>query len=139
MFVLVLQKSVANKMLGLIRYFEQSLSKESVYEEQKPAYSWGTVERETVAKTFLSLCTRVQDLLAAEARLVEMESPVYILGQLFAWLRQCYCVLVVQGQHSQPGVHIQLAITYYYSINYNCSCNTPAQYYIHLVQKLSCS
>ena len=83
-FVLILQKSVANKMLGLIRYFEQSLSKESVYEEEKPAYSWGSVEKETVAKTFLSLCTRVQDLLAAEARLVEMESPVYILGQLHA-------------------------------------------------------
>lgn len=78
----VLQKSVANRMLGLIRYFEQSLSKESGYDEQKPAFSWGTVEMETVAKTFLSLCTRVQDQLATEARLVEMEAPVYILGQL---------------------------------------------------------
>ena len=80
--VCVLQKSVANRMLDLIRYFEQSLSKESGFDEQKPAFSWGTVEKETVAKTFLSLCTRVQDHLATESRLVEMEAPVYILGQL---------------------------------------------------------
>lgn len=77
----VLQKSVANRMLDLIRYFEQSLSKGSGFDEEKPAFTWGTVEKETVAKTFLSLCTRVQDQLVTEARLVEMEAPVYILGQ----------------------------------------------------------
>ena len=76
-----LQKSVANRMLDLIRYFEQSFSKESGFDEEKPAFTWGTVEKETVATTFLSLCTRVQDQLVTEARLVEMEAPVYILGQ----------------------------------------------------------
>ena len=109
-----LQKSVANRMLDLIRYFEQSLSKESGYDEQKPAFSWGTVEKETVAKTFLSLCTRVQDKLATEARLVEMEAPVYILGQLLIFhpeLSHVTCEMTLSPlspTHTCAHTHIQV-------------------------------
>ena len=66
-------------MLGMLRYFEQSLSQASGHDEEKAALSWGAVE-ESVGSTFLKLCTRVQDILAQEDRLVQMKSPVYVLG-----------------------------------------------------------
>ena len=76
----LLQKSSANQMLGMLRYFEQNLSPENSHEEEKAALSWGTVSMEDVAKKFLALCSRVQDILAQEERLVHLEPPVYVLG-----------------------------------------------------------
>jgi hypothetical protein len=73
-------KSSANQMLGMLRYFEQNLSQENSHEEEKAALSWGTVSMEDVAKKFLALCSRVQDILAQEERLVHLEPPVYVLG-----------------------------------------------------------
>ena len=67
-------------MLRMLRYFEQSLSQASGHDEEKAALSWGAVEKESVGSTFLKLCTRVQDILAQKDRLVQMKSPVYVLG-----------------------------------------------------------
>ena len=67
-------------MLGLIRYFEQSLAKENGQDEDKRSYNWGNVELPMVAKTFMNMCTLVQDILASEDRLVDVPSPAYVLG-----------------------------------------------------------
>ena len=66
-------------MLSGLRYFEHTL-KDDGRGCSKAAFSWGAVDMASVARCFMELCSKAIDVFASEPRLLEMPSPVYVLG-----------------------------------------------------------
>ena len=86
------QKSKSKEMLSGLRYFEHTL-KDDGRGCAKAAFSWGAVDMASVARCFIDLCLKAIDVFASEPRLLEMASPVYVLGVCVRVL--CGCVFCV--------------------------------------------
>ena len=71
-------------MLSGLRYFEHAL-KDNGRGQSKQAFSWGAVDMASVARCFMELCSKAEDVFSSEPRLLEVNSPTYVLGknQLF--------------------------------------------------------
>lgn len=69
-------------MLNALKYFEnETKGSKSPKKTAKPAYDWGEVDRAALGSCLLAICTLVKHILANEPRLIELSSPVYILGK----------------------------------------------------------
>jgi diadenosine tetraphosphatase ApaH/serine/threonine PP2A family protein phosphatase len=77
------QESQPNEMLNGLRYFERAIPRDNKggY-AAKPAFDWGEVDRGSLAKCIIGLCTQARELLMSEPRLIELSAPVYILGDI---------------------------------------------------------
>ena len=80
-------------MLNGLRYFEHALKNDGRGHE-KEAFSWGAVEKSSVARCFVDLCARVGNIFSSEPRLLEVSSPVYVLGTYVCEVCMCVCVCV---------------------------------------------
>ena len=67
-------------MLSGLRYFEHAL-KDNGRGKPKPAFSWGAVDMGSVARCFQQLCAKAVDVFRSEPRLLEIDSPTYVLGK----------------------------------------------------------
>ena len=74
------QQSKSNEMLSGLRYFEHTL-RDNGRGQPKPAFSWGAVDMESVARCFMDLCSKAVDIFSSEPRLLEVKSPTYVLGE----------------------------------------------------------
>jgi len=52
-----------------------------VPDRAKPAFDWHTVSMENFGQTFLRLCSLILDIFRHEPRMLELEDPVYLLGE----------------------------------------------------------
>ena len=66
-------------MLSGLRYFEHAL-RDDGRGKPKGAFSWGAIDMTSVARCFLNLCSQAVDVCASESRLIEVNSPCYVLG-----------------------------------------------------------
>lgn len=88
--VIVPQKSRSHEMLSGLRYFEHTL-KDNGRGHPKSPFSWGAVDMVSVAKCFMELCARASDVFSNEARLLEIASPCYVLGDLHGNFHDLVC------------------------------------------------
>ena len=49
--------------------------------QPKPAFSWGAVDMGSVTRCFIQLCSKAVDIFSSEPRLLEINSPTYVLGR----------------------------------------------------------
>lgn len=78
-------------MLSGLRYFEHSLKNDGRGKPKAP-FSWGAIDIASVARSFITICSQAIDVFASESRLVEMNSPCYVLGEdLRAEAKVCVC------------------------------------------------
>eukprot|EP00731_Ephydatia_muelleri_P022738 Em0015g321a len=84
------KKSKSKEMLSGLRYFEHTL-KDDGRGCAKAAFSWGAVDMASVARCFIDLCLKAIDVFASEPRLLEMASPVYVLGDIHGNFRDLSC------------------------------------------------
>ncbi|XP_056644752.1 uncharacterized protein LOC130450401 [Diorhabda sublineata] len=72
------QRSVSNELLKSLRYLT-SINK---IKEAASVYSWGQLDSATVGKNLISICNQVREIFRSESRLLNLRSPVYIMGDL---------------------------------------------------------
>jgi len=81
----------ANEMLTGLRYFERPIKINTHGAHEKGAFSWGVVDMEALAKCILVICQQLLDIVLDEPRLVVLESPTYILGDLHGNFSDLVC------------------------------------------------
>lgn len=70
------QRSVSNEVLKGLRYLT-SINK---IKEQKTAYTWGQLDLQTFGRNLINVCNQVREIFRTEPRLMELNSPVYVMG-----------------------------------------------------------
>ncbi len=80
------QSSKSNEMLSGLRYFEHAL-RDDGRGKSKGAFSWGAIDMTSVARCFLNICLKAINVCSSEPRLLEVNSPCYVLGELIVLLR----------------------------------------------------
>lgn len=70
------QRSVSNEVLKGVRY----LSTFNKIKEQKSTYTWGQLDPQTFGRNLINVCNQVREVFRCESRLMELFSPVYIMG-----------------------------------------------------------
>ena len=69
-------------MLTGLRYFERPIKLNTMGVTEKRAFSWGVVNMEALAKCIIVICQQLLEIVLGEQRLVTLESPTYILGNI---------------------------------------------------------
>ena len=72
-------------MLTGLRYFERPVKLNTMGVNEKRAFSWGVVDMEALAKCIIVICKQLLEIVLAEQRLVTLESPTYILGNIYSF------------------------------------------------------
>lgn len=71
------QRSVSNELLKGLRYLA-SINKTK---DLKASFTWGQLDPNTYARNLITVCNQVREIFKAESRLLELTSPVYIMGK----------------------------------------------------------
>lgn len=71
-------KNPVNELLSYLEFF----TNESVNKSRKPQYSWGRFDIMDFMSTLITVCEKCIKILEKEQRMVQLSSPVYILGDL---------------------------------------------------------
>jgi hypothetical protein len=80
------QQSEYNEMLSGLKYFERAILPDGKTQyKPKSAYDWGEIDRTSLANCLIRLCQQAKQIFLTEARLIELSSPVYILGTFFSF------------------------------------------------------
>jgi len=74
-------KSEYNEMLNGLKYFERYYPRGLKGNTMpKLCFDWGEVDRNCLANCLVRLCHQAKKIFMAEPRLIELSSPVYVLG-----------------------------------------------------------
>ncbi|XP_031568704.1 uncharacterized protein LOC116303319 isoform X2 [Actinia tenebrosa] len=87
------KQSDANQMLAALRYFERAIKPKVMVQhpQGKPDFSWGAVEMIVLGNCLLSLCQNVKQIFMNEPRLIRIQSPVYVLGDIHGNFHDLVC------------------------------------------------
>ncbi|CAB4012802.1 Serine threonine- phosphatase BSU1, partial [Paramuricea clavata] len=85
------EKSIPNEMLFGLRYFERPINNSPGGNSSKEAFSWGEVDMNSFAKCILSTCHSLREILTNEPRLLKIDSPTYILGDIHGNFHDLVC------------------------------------------------
>ncbi|XP_030745239.1 uncharacterized protein LOC115874277 isoform X2 [Sitophilus oryzae] len=72
------QRSVTNEVLKGLRY----LTTINNVKDSKTSYTWGQLDPNIFARNLIQVCNQVREIMRNQARLLELSSPVYIMGDL---------------------------------------------------------
>lgn len=72
------EKSPVNELLSFLEFF----TNESGTKSRKQPYSWGKIDISNFASTFMTVCEKCVKILEKEPRMLQVSSPVYIMGDL---------------------------------------------------------
>ncbi|KAJ8965146.1 hypothetical protein NQ314_004371 [Rhamnusium bicolor] len=75
------QRSISNELLKGLRYLT-SINKTK---DPKAVYTWGQLDPNTYGRNLIAVCSQVKDILKTESRLLELNSPMYIMGNDFTF------------------------------------------------------
>lgn len=70
------QRSVSNELLKGLRYLA-SINKTK---DLKANFTWGQLDPNSYARNLITVCNQVREVLKTEPRLLELSSPMYIMG-----------------------------------------------------------
>ncbi|CAG9828107.1 unnamed protein product [Diabrotica balteata] len=70
------QRSVSNELLKSLRYLT-SINK---IKDTTSSFTWGQLDSAMVARNLISICNQVREIFRTEPRLLNLRSPVYIMG-----------------------------------------------------------
>lgn len=76
------QKTVSNEILKGLRYLTQINKPKLPKQPKKDDYSWGQIDSATFGKNLITVCNQATDIMKDEHRLLELVSPVYVLGNV---------------------------------------------------------
>lgn len=71
------QRSVSNEVLKGLRYLT-SINK---VKDPKASYTWGQLDATSFGRNLINVCNQVREIFRSESRLLELNSPVYIMGK----------------------------------------------------------
>ncbi|KAI3378771.1 hypothetical protein SNEBB_010406 [Seison nebaliae] len=83
------QKSHHHEMIAGLRYFERTIREPTG--AVKKAYEWGKVDKTAMAKCLLTLCKDVTKVFKAEPRVLRVNAPAYVLGDLHGNFHDLLC------------------------------------------------
>ncbi|KAF5307003.1 hypothetical protein FQR65_LT18503 [Abscondita terminalis] len=127
--------SLSNETLSSLRYLIQNnkhlkaLNKGAKGKEAFE-YSWGTLDYAHFGKNFLLICGQVKEIFKSETRLIDVQAPAYILGDLHGnfnslmyfekvlWhlgIGLCPSNIVFLGDYVDRGPHSMEVIAYLFS------------------------
>ncbi|XP_023026420.1 uncharacterized protein isoform X2 [Leptinotarsa decemlineata] len=72
------QRSVSNEVLKSLRYLT-SINK---IKDPKASYTWGQLDTVMFGRNLINICNQVREIFRVESRLLELSSPIYIMGDL---------------------------------------------------------
>nr|CAI5835319.1 unnamed protein product [Callosobruchus analis] len=72
------QRSVSNELLKGLRY----LTTINKIKDPKANYTWGQLDPNSYARNLIYVCNQVREVFRSEPRLLEVNSPCYIMGDL---------------------------------------------------------
>ncbi|KRT84794.1 Calcineurin-like phosphoesterase [Oryctes borbonicus] len=75
------QDSECNELLKSLRYLQQ-LNKFKTYAKGRPLFSWGHLDSELFGRHLMNVCRHVQSIFRKEPRVIELTSPIYVMGDL---------------------------------------------------------
>lgn len=77
-------------MLQGLSYFEHIIKRDSNQNRTpKEAFSWGSTDRDSLARCILSICHTAYDIISKEPRLIHVTAPAYVLGLLLKFVIIC--------------------------------------------------
>lgn len=82
------QNGKVKEMLNALKYFEGGINSDTDPNNvvaSKAQFTWGDVDRSALGGCFIIICGLVKDILMQEPRLLEVESPTYILGEVYSY------------------------------------------------------
>ncbi|XP_032239117.2 uncharacterized protein LOC116618970 [Nematostella vectensis] len=87
------KQSDANQMLAALRYFERPIKSSAATKlgAGKEGFAWGVVEMGALANCLLSVCRSLREVVMEEPRMLRVQSPVYVLGDLHGNFRDLVC------------------------------------------------
>ncbi|KAL3274194.1 hypothetical protein HHI36_015610 [Cryptolaemus montrouzieri] len=75
------QDSITNELIKSLRYMNL-VNRQNKAQKKANQFTWGNIDSALFAKRLITVCKLVNDLLKDEPRLLQVSSPVYVLGDL---------------------------------------------------------
>ncbi|XP_050311412.1 uncharacterized protein LOC126746990 isoform X2 [Anthonomus grandis grandis] len=81
------QRSVPNEILKGLRY----LTSINNIKDTKTSYTWGQLDPAVFGRNLIQVCNQVREIFKNEPRLLELNSPMYIMGDLHGNVNDLLC------------------------------------------------